>query len=150
MRGLAALLVGALLPYCAFAADSDWPTYGHDYGESRYSPLAQITAANVARLKPAWTYHMRPPDRAGHGFMASENTPIVVKGVMYVATPYGRVVALDARTGKQRWAYEVPNEDHPATRGVAYWPGKHPQIVFGTRAGLLIALHADNGAPVTG
>ncbi len=150
MRGLAALLVGALLPYCAFAADSEWPTYGHDYGESRYSPLAQITAANVARLAPAWTYHMRPPDRAARGFMASENTPIVVGGVMYVATPYGRVVALDARTGKQRWAYEVPNEDHPATRGVAYWAGKHPQIVFGTRSGLLIALHANNGAPVAG
>jgi quinoprotein glucose dehydrogenase len=67
---------------------------------------------------------------------------------MYVSTPYGRVVALDAETGKQLWAYQVPNGDNPATRGVAYWPGKRPQILFGTRAGLLIALHADNGAPV--
>ena len=150
MRGWAALLVGALLPCGAFAADSEWPTYGHDYGESRYSPLAQITPANVTQLKPVWTYHMRTPDRASRGFMASENTPIVVGGVMYVATPYGRVVALDARTGKQRWAYEVPNEDHPATRGVAYWPGKKPQIIFGTKAGLLIALHAESGAPVEG
>ena len=150
MRAWAALLVGALLPCGAFAADSEWPTYGHDYGESRYSPLAQITPANVSRLKPVWTYHMRTPDRADRGFMASENTPIVVGGVLYVATPYGRVVALDAATGKQRWAYEVPNEDHPATRGVAYWPGKKPQIIFGTKAGLLIALHAETGAPVEG
>ncbi|HEX4271513.1 MAG TPA: PQQ-binding-like beta-propeller repeat protein, partial [Rhizomicrobium sp.] len=70
--------------------------------------------------------------------------------VMYVSTPYGRVVALDAETGKERWAYDVPGGDQPATRGVSYWPGKNSEIVFGTRAGLLIALHAENGAPVKG
>jgi quinoprotein glucose dehydrogenase len=131
----------------------EWPTYGHDYGDSRYSPLAQITPANVAGLKPAWTYHMRPPGREARGFAASENTPLVVGGVMFVSTPYGRVVALDAETGKQRWAYEVPGGDQPATRGVSYWPGASkskdgPQIVFGTRGGLLIALDAKSGAPV--
>jgi quinoprotein glucose dehydrogenase len=67
---------------------------------------------------------------------------------MVVSTPYGRVVALDAETGKQRWAYEVPGGDQPATRGVSYWPGSKPEIVFGTRAGLLIVLHANTGAPV--
>ncbi len=90
---------------------------------------------------------MKPPG-ARRGFASSENTPLVVNGVMFVSTPYGRVVALDAETGKQRWAYEVPNGDQPATRGVSYWPGAKPEIVFGTRGGLLIALHADNGAPV--
>src|SRR6185295_17294875 len=88
---------GALLLAAAPALSSvtqaleEWPAYGHDYGDSRYSPLTQITPANVARLKPVWTYHMRPPDRTARGFAASENTPIVVKGVMYVSTPYGRV-----------------------------------------------------------
>ena len=130
------------------AAREEWPAYGHDFGDTRYSPLAQITPGNVARLKPAWTYHMRTPDRAGRGFAASENTPLVVNGAMYVSTPYGRVVALDAETGRQLWAYQVPSGDQPATRGVAYWPGKKPEIVFGTRGGLLIALHAENGAPV--
>jgi len=132
-------------------AREEWPAYGHDYGDTRYSPLAQITPANVARLKPAWTYHMRPADRSARGFASSQNTPIVVKGVMYVSTPYGRVVALDAESGRQLWAYQVPGSDQPATRGVSYWPGggkSAPQIVFGTRGGLLIALRADNGAPV--
>lgn len=128
----------------------EWPTYGHDYGDSRYSPLAQITPANVSGLKPAWTYHMRPPGREARGFAASENTPLVVGGLMFVSTPYGRVVALDAETGKQSWAYEVPAGDQPATRGVSYWPGAKPQIVFGTRGGLLIALDAKSGAPVAG
>jgi len=91
---------------------------------------------------------MRPPDRGTRGFASSEDTPLVVGGTMYVSTPYGRVVALDAETGKERWAYAVPDGDQPAARGVSYWPGKSPEIVFGTRAGLLIALHARTGAPV--
>ena len=153
MRRFAALLASALvLPLCTAAVALDpeeWPAYGHDYGESRFSPLAQITPANVASLKPVWTYHMKPPDYR-RGFQASQNTPLVVRGVMYVATPYGRVVALDAETGQQLWAYQVPGGDSPATRGVAYWPGQRPQIVFGTRAGLLIALDAKSGAPIKG
>src|SRR5665213_2434125 len=146
---ICALLAGALVlsPGLAGALE-EWPTYGHDYGDTRFSPLAQITPANVAGLKPVWTYHMRPPGGGRRGFAASEDTPLVVNGVMYVSAPYGRVVALDAETGKQRWAYEVPNGDQPATRGVSYWPGARAEIVFGTRAGLLIALHAETGAPV--
>ncbi|HXB52570.1 MAG TPA: PQQ-binding-like beta-propeller repeat protein, partial [Rhizomicrobium sp.] len=147
-------LAGAMLmaspvvsPAWAFT-DSEWPTYGHDYGDTRFSPLSQITPANVASLKPTWTYHMRTPDRETRGFASSEDTPLVVGATMYVSTPYGRVVALDAETGKERWAYDVPNGDQPAARGVSYWPGKNPEIVFGTRAGLLIALHAESGAPV--
>jgi quinoprotein glucose dehydrogenase len=137
----------------AVPAAEEWRTYGHDYGDSRYSPLAQITPANVAGLKPAWTYHMRPADRTARGFASSQNTPLVVNGVMYVSTPYGRVVALDAESGKQIWAYQVPGSDQPATRGVAYWPGASksksgPEIVFGTRGGLLIALQAATGEPV--
>jgi quinoprotein glucose dehydrogenase len=151
-RFCAAMLTGAMLmasPVRA-AGDWEWPAYGHDYGDTRFSPLAQITPANVTSLKPVWTYHMRPPDRGTRGFASSENTPLVVGGTMYVSTPYGRVVALDAETGRERWAYEVPNGDQPATRGVAYWQGPRPEIVFGTRSGLLIALHADDGAPVKG
>lgn len=153
--GLAVLLVGSAVAgpvIWAAPADNEWRTYGHDYGETRHSPLTQITPENVAGLKPAWSYHMRPPD-AGGRFLASENTPIVVDGIMYVSTPYGRVVALDAETGRQRWAYAVPGGDQPATRGVAWWPGDNahaPRIVFGTRAGLMIALDAKTGAPAAG
>jgi quinoprotein glucose dehydrogenase len=146
--GAALLALGAPVAAEGVPAAEEWHTYGHDYGDSRYSPLAQITPANVAGLKPVWTYHMRTADRAARGFASSQNTPLVVNGVMYVSTPYGRVVALDAETGKQIWAYQVPGSDQPATRGVAYWPGAKPEIVFGTRGGLLIALHAATGEPV--
>ena len=153
LRTLGCLLVTALALPSAAQTPEEWPAYGHDYGDTRYSPLAQITPANVGQLKPVWTYHMRPPDRTARGFASSQNTPIVVNGVMYVSTPYGRVVALDAESGRQHWAYQVPGSDQPATRGVAYWPGdgqSGSQIVFGTRGGLLIALDAARGAPVKG
>ena len=142
---LAACLVGPAMA----AGSGDWPTYGHDYGDSRHSPLNQINAGNVASLKPVWTFHMRPPD-VTRGFASSEDTPIVIGDVMYVSTPYGRVIALDAATGMERWAYQVPHGDQPATRGVSYWPGPRPEIVFGTRGGLLIALNAATGSPVKG
>jgi quinoprotein glucose dehydrogenase len=135
----------------------EWPTYGHDPGEARHSPLAQITPANVAGLKRVWTYHMRPAAEPGarpRGFAASQNTPLVVGGVMYLSTPYGRVVALDAETGRELWAYRLPDAgDNPATRGVAYWRGgrgDRPRIVFGTREGRLIALDAATGAAAQG
>jgi quinoprotein glucose dehydrogenase len=46
---------------------NQWPTYGHDSGGRRFSPVAQITSANVAGLKVAWTYHMRPAGFGGGG-----------------------------------------------------------------------------------
>jgi quinoprotein glucose dehydrogenase len=88
----------------------------------------------------------------GH-FAVSEATPLVVDGVMYVPTPYGRVVALDSDTGREIWAYELPDGDKPATRGVEYWPGgggAGAEILFGTRSGKLIALTAQYGTPVAG
>ena len=150
---------------------ADWPSYGRDPGGQRFSPLKQITPANVTQLKKAWTYHMRPvqPDqgkaaaasstpesdmgRTRSRFIPSQATPIVIGGVMYLPTPYGRVVALDADTGKELWAYAVPNNDQASTRGVEYWPGTggaRPEIIFGTRSGKLIALDAETGNPVQG
>src|SRR5580692_12678061 len=50
----------------------EWPTYGHDPGGMRFSPLTEITPANVSRLKVAWVYHMAVPagasGAAGGGF----------------------------------------------------------------------------------
>lgn len=141
----------------ASARVRDWPTYGHDPGASRFSPLTQITPANVGRLEVAWTYHMKPAPpspapqagRGSSGFAASEVTPLVVGGVMYLSTPYYRVVALDATTGKEIWAFQLPS-GNPSTRGVEHWPGDGstpPQIVFGTSDARLYSLNAETGAP---
>ncbi len=128
------------------ATSKEWPTYGHDPGGMRFSPVTQLTPANVSRLEVAWVYHMKPaaapaaapaPEgrgrgRGGLGFSASEVTPLVVNGTMFISTPYSRVVAIEATTGKEIWAYRLP-AGNPSTRGVEYWAGDAQtpaQIVF--------------------
>ncbi len=162
-------LAVAITP-CTLRAESlvdslEWPTYGHDPGGMRYSPLADVDASNVARLAHAWTYHMRPeagrtppvapdgaapPARARPRYNASQATPLVVDGLMFLSTPYRRVVALDAENGGEVWAYDVAGPGLPSLRGVEYWPGdgEHgPRVLFGTRDGRLIALDAKSGVP---
>jgi quinoprotein glucose dehydrogenase len=137
----------------------EWPTYGHDAGGMRFSPLTQITPANVGQLDVAWTYHMKPPAAPGaavparggrgSGFASSEVTPLVADGRMYIATPYSRVVAIDPTNGHELWAYKLPT-GNPATRGVEYWPGDGQtpaQVVFGSNDGKLYSLNAATGAP---
>jgi hypothetical protein len=70
----------------------DWPHYGGGPEQTRYSPLAQITTANVASLKVAWTYD------TGDTFEGSEMQcqPVVAHGVLYATSPKLRVFALDA------------------------------------------------------
>jgi quinoprotein glucose dehydrogenase len=124
---------------------TEWPTYGHDPGGMRFSPLKQITPANVGQLKVAWVYHMKPA--ASAKFAAGETTPLVINGLMYVTTPYSRVVALDPATGKERWIFPLPT-GQPSTRGVEYWQGdaRTPsQIVFGSSDGKLYSLDAETG-----
>ena len=165
-----AAAVGMAMPVLADTpSPGDWSSYGRDAGGARHSPLTQINPTNVATLQKVWTYHMRgddagsaPPPEAAHPsdaprqtsrFFPSQATPLVVDSVMYVPTPYGFVVALDAETGQEIWSYAVPDNDRPATRGVEYWPGSKgakPEIVFGTRRGKLIALDAGTGTPVAG
>lgn len=145
----------------------NWASYGRDEGHARHSPLTQITPENVDTLRKIWSYHMRPAgtnadaeqqaDIAGPsvrtGFSVSQATPLVVDGTMYLPTPYGRIVALNAATGEERWVFEMPDNDQASTRGVAFWPGDGqigPRIVFGTRRGKLHALDAATGQPAPG
>lgn len=142
---------GAALAQAPRAADRDWPTFGRDKGGMRFSPLKQITPANVAGLKPAWVYHLRPAEAPANAPMAlSQTTPLVVNGVMYVTSPYKRVIALDAASGKEIWTYALSGRSEPARRGVEYFAGDKltpAQIVFGTSDGKLISLDAATGKP---
>ena len=51
---------GAVALAQSVEVSKEWPTYGHDPGGMRFSPLTEITPANVGQLKVAWVYHMRP------------------------------------------------------------------------------------------
>jgi glucose dehydrogenase len=157
------LCIAALLSVCTASSVSllaqsstDWPMFGHDLESTRFSPLTEISAGNVAGLQRAWTYHMKRDAPAsakagaighGGGRRSSQATPIVVHGVMYLPTPYGTVVALDPETGTELWTFKL-DKGQPAGRAVSYWPGDKQtaaSIVFGTRDGRLFSLYAKTG-----
>ena len=148
------------LPAPSTGGAEDWPAYGHDRGGSRFSPLTQIDARNVGTLAEAWRFST---GEAGPGFETGrrtsfEATPLVVAGTMYFSTALGRVFALDAATGAERWRFNpgvarVAKFGDFASRGVTYWvdPSAPPdarcarRIFVATIDGRIIALDAATG-----
>src|SRR5574341_318543 len=134
----------------------EWPYYGGDAGGMRYSPLAQINRSNVKQLQVAWTYHTGDlSDGSKYPTLSAfECTPLVVDGTMYLTTPFSRVIALEAETGKERWAFDPKLDKNKPNnlfinRGVAFARlGKEERIFLGTLDGRLFALDARNGQPV--
>ena len=123
-----------------------------DQGATRYSPLAQITTTNVAHLKVAWIYHMRPAPSAGtpsdQALRLSEDQPLIVGNTMFVVTPYSRLVALDPATGAEKWVFVIPGFHQASLRGAEYWPGdasSGPSLFFGTNDGFLYSISALTG-----
>src|SRR3954447_9701937 len=99
-RMLAAAALSAGLVTAVVAADvNDWPSHDHDAGGQRFSPLKQITPANVATLQPAWTFDTGTP--------GIQVTPLVVNGIMYV-TAGKDIIALEPETAKVIWRFTAP------------------------------------------
>lgn len=122
----------------------NWLQIRRTYDGSMYSPLEQITPANVATLAPAWTYSTSSASAPLEGL---EAPPIVNNGVMFVSTDRNRVIALNARTGDRLWEYQRPlpqdiNQLHPTNRGVALYGDK---VYFATTDAFLVALNASDG-----
>ena len=83
----------------AAPAPADWVAPGRDAAGTYFSPLKDIDAANVAQLGLAWDYRLGT-------YRGQESTPLVIDGVMYATSNFGRVYALDAGTGKELWIYD--------------------------------------------
>src|SRR5438046_165704 len=116
---------------------TDWPSTNYDQTANRYSPLTQITAKNVGTLQQVWSFHLKPAGFTGP-MREDEAIPIVIGNTMYLGSPYGAVIALDATTGAEKWRFQLPNNELPSKRGVAYWPGGGDlplpaSSVFGTK-----------------
>ena len=127
---------------------TDWPSSNYNESANRYSPLDQITAANVATLQPAWRFHLKPAGYTGP-LKLDEAIPVVIGNTMYIASPYGAIHALDATTGVEKWKFQLPDNDVPSKRGVAYWPGGNgspSSIIFGGVSGAMYSLNASNGS----
>jgi len=123
--------------------DAEWPVYGGSNASDRYSPLREITTANVAQLEEAWRFDT---GESG-GFQVN---PIVVHGVVYSPTPNHRVVALDAATGARAWTFDAQLDSRGPNRGVAYWESGDERRLFVAADQYLYALDARTGVPVPG
>ncbi|MGH8328432.1 MAG: PQQ-binding-like beta-propeller repeat protein, partial [Steroidobacteraceae bacterium] len=141
-------------------APSGWSAYGGDPGGTRYSPLAQITPANVRGLRVAWTFRTGELGKGVTDWMRSafEATPILYRGVLYFTTPSTNVVAVDAATGALRWRHESQNDNRlqysdGVSRGVSLWVDAsktqgaecQARIYAATLDGRLLALDAATG-----
>jgi membrane-bound PQQ-dependent dehydrogenase (glucose/quinate/shikimate family) len=163
LAGAAALLVAG----AQGARADEWGAYGRDLAGTRFSPLTQITPANVAQLKPAWTFHTGDiSDGKAHGVPRSgfETTPLMVEGKLYLTTPFNRVIALDPATGRQLWAFDPkldraePYGDGLINRGLAAW--RNPRAGSTTACALtlyeatldarLVAVDGRTGQPCPG
>jgi alcohol dehydrogenase (cytochrome c) len=121
----------------------NWLMTRGDYGSLGYSPLEQITPANVAGLQPAWTFSTGVTE-------AHQSPPVVNDGVMFITTPRNQVLALDARSGELLWRYarELPADLfqlHPTNRGVALYGDL---VYLATLDACLVALDARSGEVV--
>ena len=144
-------------------ADGDWTAYGHSWRGDKWSPLTQLTPANVAGLKVAWQVHTGDTKRNGDPDETTyEVTPIKVGDTLYACTPHNIVLALDAETGATRWRFDphvAPPSglQHLTCRGVSYHDANLPgaaraangecaqRIITGTNDSRLIALDAHTG-----
>jgi quinoprotein glucose dehydrogenase len=120
---------------------TDWPVYGGDSEDNRYSPLAQINRANVSKLEVAWTYDSGEPG-------GIETSPIIVGNVIYTYTPSKAVVALDGATGKVLWRFDSGLPGGQAVRSVTYWTDGKQGRIFAGILSYVYALDAETGQPV--
>ena len=146
MQLTAAVLLATVLQGTAVQDDGQWTMPGKDYASRRYSALAQITRANITRLKPVWSFSTGV--LGGH-----EGQPLVVGSTMYVVTPFPNVLyAFDlTREGYPlKWKYR-PDVNPTAVgvaccdainRGAVYAAGK---IVYNLLDGHTVAVDANTG-----
>jgi quinoprotein glucose dehydrogenase len=162
MLSVAALFLSLICSYgvAADLPDAGWPAYGGDAGGTRYSPLTQISPANVGKLRVAWTFRT---GELGLGVddwsrSAFEATPILYDGTLYLTTSSTDVVAVSAVNGKLRWRHDSESRkglhySDGVSRGVSLWldansrgdAACHARIFAPTLDGRLLALDAATG-----
>ena len=109
----------------------DWSSYGRTPKGQRYSPLDQITPANIDGLNEVWRYRTGQTRSAKDPVETTyEVTPLVVDDTMYLCTPFSTVIALDPTTGVEKWRFDPqlkqpPRQttQHMTCRGVTYFDG---------------------------
>ena len=141
-----------------------WEHWGGDRGGMRFSPLAQITPANVGNLVRAWEFRTGDLERRLPAVMARtkfQSTPLLVEDSLIFCSPFNEVIALDPGSGAPKWRYDpkistgYPVANRYNCRGVAWWlddqaaanAACRSRIFMGTNDFRVIALDARSGIP---
>ncbi|MFZ1624441.1 MAG: pyrroloquinoline quinone-dependent dehydrogenase [Gammaproteobacteria bacterium] len=146
------------------AGAEGWAYYGGDEGGSRYSALKQINRDNVGKLELAWQYRTgavaaNPTLKSMIDFQATPTLlPAAAGGHLMVCDPFGKVIALDPASGKERWVMDPKIDKTPYAgrfkcRGVAYWADSSApaeaacvhRLFLATADKRLMAMDARNG-----
>ena len=120
----------------AAQAPGDWVAYNGSLNGDRFSPLTEISTANVGELRQACTFDAPAAISFQSGIVA-------VHGTLYF-TVFDTTYAIDGATCQEKWKQTRPE---PATylnvnRGVGYCDGK---LFRGTGDGHALALDAATG-----
>lgn len=145
----------------AGVADGDWAAYGRSTLGDKWSPLRQLTPANVSGLEQVWQFHTGDLKRAGDpDEFTYEVTPIKLGDTLYLCSPHNVVFALDAETGKERWRFDPNvrtgrNYQHMTCRGVSWFAAGGTgdcanRIVTTTNDARIIELDARTGRLCSG
>lgn len=137
--------------------NGEWRDYAGDSRGLSYSPLSQINEDNVTNLTVAWRWPSadRAVQASNARWLASryEDTPLMVNGVLYTATPLGIVAALDPATGRTRWTFDPesyragrPHSIGYSVRGLSYWTdGVNERIIHSSNDAYLFSIDAKTG-----
>jgi glucose dehydrogenase len=138
--GVAAVLAAVTTGLAQSSSTGKWWTgYGNGADNSRYFASKQINKSNVDQLQVAWSYP----------YGETLSAPIVARGVIYGRGRNGSLVAVDAKSGKERWVRE--NMNGMTSRGMNYWEsadGREQRLIFAMNS-LLQELDASTGKSVT-
>ena len=139
------LVLGMTMGFASIASAQNWPVYGGDSGNTRYSQSTQINASNVDKLKVQWALQLGTT-------RSQESTPILVGDTLFVTSSFGpkNTFAVNAKTGEIKWTYQpdIPKGiDQYAccdvnNRGVAHADGK---IFLGRLDAHVVALDEKTG-----
>ena len=147
MRSVLVLLPAALIA-------QDWASYGGDPGGMKYSQLDQIDRGNVTQLEVAWEYDTGDSSDGRTEFphrSAFATTPLVIDGRMYFTTPFHRLIAVEADTGKELWTFDSKLDRSQrvnlyTSRGAAYWKDGD-RLFLGNQDGFLYSIDPATGEP---
>jgi quinoprotein glucose dehydrogenase len=121
--------------------ETGWPTYNGGVTGDHYSPLDQITTANVQNLKEVWRF-----DAGTSGSV--QTNPLVVGRTLYGYSSTLQVIALDAATGKQLWQFNSGINGQQPSRGFTYWTDGKESKLFAYIMNFLYALDPATGKPI--